>query len=295
MTDGDLTGTVVAITGASSGIGASAARALAERGATVLPVGRSPERTRRVATAIGAEPLIADFARLTEVRQLAKVLARHRIDVLVNNAGAVVPTRQVTGDGHELTFQANHLAPFLLTNLLLPTLREAATRRPVRIVTTASLGHRFGRVRLEDLEREHRRYGNGWLAYCDTKLMNILFTRELARRTAGTGITAVSFNPDPGTEKTGTGDPTGFATETLLGRLLSRTPLHRIWLTGDDGAKPLVRLATAPEVADFTGSYFDGPRPDKGVSPRAFDADLADRLWQLSTELLGEHLTPITR
>lgn len=246
-----------------------------------------------MAAAISAEPLIAGFARLADVRRLADALHGHRVDVLDNNAGAVVPARQVTGDGHELTFQANHLAPFLLINLLLPALREAAADRPVRIVTTAGLGHRFGRVRLQDLEREHRRYGNGWLAYCDTKLMNILFTRELARRTAGTGITAVSFNPNPGAAETGSGDPTRFAAGTRLGWLASHTLLRRLWLTGEDGAKPLVRLITAGEVASFTGSYFDGTRPDAGVSPRAYNLDLAARLWQRSTELLGEHLTPL--
>ncbi|GLZ15341.1 hypothetical protein Acsp04_55760 [Actinomadura sp. NBRC 104425] len=166
-TQHDMTGKTVVITGASSGIGAAAARRLAAQGANVLPGGRSPERTAAIAAEIGAEPLIADFADLTQVRRLAgELLDRcERIDVLANNAGGLVSQRQDTRDGHELTFQANHLAPFLLTMLLLPRLREGGRATPARVVTTSSLGNRFGRLKLDDLEWRRRRYGGGWICY----------------------------------------------------------------------------------------------------------------------------------
>ncbi|MFD0692298.1 SDR family NAD(P)-dependent oxidoreductase [Actinomadura fibrosa] len=289
----DLTGKTVVITGASSGIGAAAARRFADLGAGVVPVGRSPERTEQVAAQIGAEPFIADFAHLEQVRHLASTLLERlpRIDVLANNAGALVPSRRVTADGHELTFQANHLAPFLLTHLLLPRLRESAQQGPVRVVTTSSLGNRFGRLRMDDLEWEKRRYGEGWIAYSTTKLMNILFTRELARR--NTEIEAFSFNPDPGRRKKNRDADavaTRFAAETRLGRLIVRTPLRRIRLTGDDGAGPLVWLATSPEVGGASGAYFDGFAKDAKVHRQADDPGLAAQLWERSAELVKPYI-----
>lgn len=285
MTGTDLTGKTIVITGASSGIGAAAAVELAARGATVVPVGRSPERTAKVAAEVGAEPVIADFSSLDQVRALADTLLGRcpRIDVLVNNAGALVSQRRVTGDGHELTFQANHLAPFLLTTLLLPRLRENAQEDPVRVITTSSLGNRLGKVRLDDLEWEKRRYGGGWIAYSTTKLMNILFTRELARREPT--LEAVCFHPNPG-RATGNGEPTRFASTSRLGRLVARTPLRRTQLTGQDGAKPLIWLATAAEVTGSSGAYFDGFTKDAKVNRQADDPRLAAELWARSAALV---------
>ncbi|GAA3749462.1 SDR family oxidoreductase [Plantactinospora mayteni] len=296
--DVDMTGRTVVLTGASSGIGAAAALRLAGLGATVVPVGRSARRTAEVAARLGVEPIVADFGRLAEVRRLAETLLARcpRIDILANNAGALVSTRQVTGDGHELTFQANHLAPFLLTNLLLPRLRESARQAPVRIVTTSSLGNRFGRLRLDDLEWERRRYGGGWIAYSTTKLMNVLFTRELARRTAAVDIDAVSFHPDPGRAGKRAGGtrpeatPTNFASGSRLAPLVARTPLRRIQLTGEQGAMPLVWLAAAPEVAGSSGAYYDGFHRDARVNPQADDPRLATQLWERSAELLRAYL-----
>ncbi|MFB9830800.1 SDR family NAD(P)-dependent oxidoreductase [Actinoallomurus acaciae] len=289
-----MDGKTVVITGASSGIGAAAARRLAALGANVVPVGRSPERTARVATQLGVEPIVADFAHLDQVHRLAHMLLERcpRIDVLVNNAGALVPTRQVTSDGHELTFQANHLAPFLLTRLLLPRLRDSARYGPVRVVTTSSLGNRFGKLRMDDLEWEKRRYGEGWIAYSTTKLMNILFTRELARRNPD--IAAFSFNPAPGPrrrrETAGRGaTPTNFAAETRLGRLIAHAPLRAIRLTGEDGAAPLVWLATSSEVGDASGAYFNGFTKDAKVNRQADDPDLAVRLWEHSITLVESY------
>ncbi|PRX99680.1 SDR family NAD(P)-dependent oxidoreductase [Allonocardiopsis opalescens] len=288
----DMTGKTVVITGASSGIGAAAARRLAAQGATVVPVGRSPERTASVAAEIGAEPLVADFARLDEVRALAGALLDRcpRIDVLANNAGKLFARRQVTGDGHELSFQTNHLAPFLLTTLLLPRLRESAREAPVRVIATSSLGNRFGRLRLDDLEWEKRRYGGGWIAYSTTKLMNILFTRELARRTEGSGILAVSFHPDPGERVPSTRTTyTRFAESSPLSRLVARSPLRGIGLTGEDGAEPLIWLAASPEVAGADGAYFHGFRRDAPVHRQADDPELARRLWERSAELVAPY------
>jgi NAD(P)-dependent dehydrogenase (short-subunit alcohol dehydrogenase family) len=287
----DLTGKTVVITGASSGIGAAAARRLAALGATVVPVGRSPERTAGIAAEIGATPLVADFADLGQVRRLAETLLdRHpHIHVLANNAGALVPSRQVTVDQHELTFQANHLAPFLLTTLLLPRLIDTARHTPVRVVTTSSLGNRFGKVRLDDLEWERRRYGGGWIAYSTTKLMNILFTRELARRTAGTNLDAVCFNPSPGRHRSArrAGTPTNFANGTRLARLFASTPLHRLQLTGENGALPLVWLATAPHLPRSSSTYFNGFVANAKVNPQADDPDLAAELWTRSAEMIN--------
>ena len=150
----DMTGMTVVITGASSGVGAAAARRSASQGATVVPVGRSVRRTAELAAEVGAEPVIADFADLDQVRRLAGTLLERcpRIDVLANNAGGLFSTREITVDGHEMNFQVNHLAPFLLTTLLLPRLLESAQQAPVRVVATSSVGNRFGKVRLDDLD-----------------------------------------------------------------------------------------------------------------------------------------------
>ncbi|GES23292.1 hypothetical protein Aple_061910 [Acrocarpospora pleiomorpha] len=267
------------ITGASSGIGAAAALRLAERGATVVAVGRSATRTRDIAARLGTEPQIADFASFSEVRALAdRLLDRYpRIDVLANNAGGLVPERRVTADGHELTFQANHLAPFLLTTLLLPRLRESGAR----VVTTASVGNRFGKLDLDDLEWTRRRYGGGWIAYSTSKLMNILFTRELARREAGSRVTAVCFNPRRVAEERGVEQEIRFASGSGLVGVVNRIPLlRRVTIGAADGAGPLIALVSASEVAD--GAYHDGLRAGAKVNPQADDAQLAARLWELS-------------
>ncbi|MBC6466402.1 SDR family NAD(P)-dependent oxidoreductase [Actinomadura alba] len=292
-----MTGRTVVITGASSGIGAVAARRFADLGADVVPVGRSPERTARVAAQLGTEPLVADFAHLEHVKDLAAALLERcpRIDVLANNAGGLVAARQVTADGHELTFQANHLAPFLLTTLLLPRLRASARDARVRIVTTSSLGNRFGRLRMDDLEWEKRRYGGGWIAYATSKLMNVLFTRELARRTEGTGIDAVCFHPKPAPRGTRApirrmGAPTRFADGSPTVRVINRTPLRMLQLNDEGGAEPLVWLATTPEIEGANGAYYDGFTRGAKVNPQADDRELALALWERSHALVEAYL-----
>ncbi|MGW5386326.1 SDR family NAD(P)-dependent oxidoreductase [Nocardia sp. NPDC003963] len=295
----DISKKTIVITGASAGIGAAAARRLAAAGATVVAVGRSPERTAAVAAELGTEPVVADFADLGQVRCAAgKLLERYpRIDVLANNAGGVFPERVETVDGHELSFQANHLAGFLLTQLLLPRLRETAQETDVRVIATSSFANRFAKVRIDDLEWTHRRYGNGWLVYCATKLMNIMTTRQLAQHTSGTGISALSFHPEPGADAV-PGDnnaadttATNFAHDTWMMRLFQRIPgLRSQQLTGAQGSQPLVWLASGPQVPDYSGIYFDGMTPHGSMNRQASNPDIAQQLWDRSMEMVGAYL-----
>ena len=279
----ELKGRTVVVTGASSGIGAAAARRFAERGATVAVVGRSPERTAAVAEAIGGQAHLADYSRLDDVRRLAgELLDRYaRIDVLANNAGGVFTSRKTTADGHEMTFQVNYLAPFLLTNLLLDRLAEAP--EGARVVNTTSMAYRFGRLDLDDLDRTHRRYG-GQRAYGPSKLAIVVFTRELARRTRGSGVTTSAFHP-------------GFIT-TDIGRdgrtssLLMNSPLSKAVMSSPDkGAEPLLHLATHPDAQAINGQYFHKLKPEAPKNKQATDPDLARRLWERSARLTGLPVT----
>ncbi|MFI6423815.1 SDR family NAD(P)-dependent oxidoreductase [Promicromonospora sp. NPDC050880] len=269
----------IVITGASDGIGAAAARALTEAGHRVAVVGRSPDKTGRVARALGADHFVADFTRLADARRLAAELtdAYPRIDVLANNAGGLLGDRTRTEDGFERTFQVNHLAPFLLTSLLLDTL--VASRATV--VQTSSTGARlFGRLDLDDLQ--HDRDFTPHLAYGTAKLENILFTRELHRRFHGQGLAAVAFHPG--------GVATNFAAEsTSFLRPLYRSPVGRLVLaTPERGAAQLVRFArTTPGVDWEPGAYYERGRVARRVNPQVHDADLARRLWERSAELVG--------
>jgi retinol dehydrogenase-12 len=266
-------GKVVVVTGASSGIGAQAAVDLARMGATVVPVGRDRKRLDKVASRIDAEPLQADFASLAQVRRLAKQLReRHpRIDALVNNAGLVAASRSLTEDGYETTFAVNHLAPFLLTNLLLDTLRASA---PARVVVTSSDAHRSGLIDLEDLQGERK--WSSWSAYSNSKLANILFTRALAKRLEGDGVVANCLHPG--------------VIRTRLGRS-TRLPIRIGWRVAStffkspvSGASTIVYLASSPAGGEVSGGYFVDSRQ---VTPnaQAQDDDLAELLWEASQEL----------
>ncbi|WP_063016873.1 SDR family NAD(P)-dependent oxidoreductase [Nocardia niwae] len=274
----DLTGKTVVVTGASSGIGAAAAQRLAARGATVAVVGRSPERTAEVAAKAGATPFVADFARLDDVRKLAgRLLDRYpTIDVLANNAGGAWPERTVTEDGNELTFQVNHLSPFLLTNLLL----ERLTQAEARVVNTASTTYRMAKLDLDTANAAKGSF-NQLGAYGTSKLANILFTRELARRTEGTGITTVAFHP--GAVATHVYDNAPFG----LGRFI-RSPLGRpFFIQPDKGAEPLIHLATRADGAAINGQYFHRFELEQPRNKQAVDAELARRLWTLSEQATG--------
>ena len=274
-----MTGKTIVLTGASDGIGAAAARQLVANGHTVALVGRSPQKTQALATELGADHFIADFTQLAEVRTLAAALtdAYPRIDVLVNNAGGIFGDQTRTVDGFEKTLQVNHLAPFLLTTLMMDTL--IASR--ASIVNTASVAARlFGTIDLNDLNNDAKYSANK--AYGDAKLANILFAKELFRRFGHDGISAVSFHP--GTVRT------NFASDTTsLMRLMYQSPLARLagLISSEKGAEPLIWLAEGTAGRDWeSGEYYEKQKPAT-TNPQAADAELAARLWDRSVELLG--------
>ncbi len=264
----------VVLTGASAGIGAAAAIELSRRGHAVVAVGRSASKLQAVhrqmqEAASGVEvpePVTADFASLAEVRRLAGVLLDRcpRIDVLANNAGLILPRREETADGHEMIFAVNHLAPFLLTNLLLERLQASGAR----VVTTSSDAHKGGRIHEDDLQLA--RWGR-WKAYCQSKLANILFTSELARRT---GLPATAFHPGLVRTEFGRGSFVALASKVV--RPLYRTP--------EQGAETLVWLATDPEGGSPTATYYVSCRPGSPTAA-ARDAEMARRLWEASAAL----------
>jgi retinol dehydrogenase 14 len=280
---GPMAGQTVLVTGGTGGIGRATATGLAAMGARVGITGRDIARTRAAAAAVATasgnpavDPFPADMSSQAEVRRLAgEVLAAYpRLDVLVNNVGGFWATRQITPDGLERTFAVNHLAPFLLTGLLLDRLTASA---PARIVTVSSGAHATGKINFGDLQGEHRY--SGPQAYSQSKLANVLFTYELARRLDGTGVTATVLHP--GVVRT------GFAAEDPPPMWKAFLPLIRLFLkTPDKGAATSIYLASSPEVEGVTGRYFAGRKP-KASSPASHDTAAAARLWQISLDLVA--------
>lgn len=273
----------IIITGASDGIGAAAARKLSMDGENVVIVGRSPEKTASVAAELGVNFFVADFARLDEVRGLAAELRERypRIDVLANNAGGIMGTRQLTVDGHEKTFQVNHLAPFLLTTLLIDRLSESSAT----VVNTSSAANSvFGRFDLDDLDAERSYSPNR--AYGNAKLANILFTRELHHRFHDQGISTAAFHPGV--------VATGFAAgSTSIMRLIYRTPLKRFLLPPEQGADTLTWLATATPGSDWiSGEYYE-KRVMQKANPQAYDPAFAAGLWARSEAMTRETAAPV--
>ena len=275
-----MAGRTVLVTGGTGGIGGATATALAARGARVGVVGRDLARVEaavgRIHAAGGeADAFVADLSVQREVRRLAEeVLAAYpRLDVLVNNAGGYWAHRHTKEDGLERTFALNHLAPFLLTNLLLPRLQASA---PARVVTVSSGAHMTGRIDFDDLQGE-RGYG-GQRAYGQSKLANVMFTYELARRLEGTGVTATVLHP--GVVRT------AFAREDS-GRLMGLgLPLARPFMKSPEkGARTSVFLASSPEVEAVTGQYFVNERPARS-SRASYDQAAAARLWDVSSRLV---------
>lgn len=272
-----MLGKTIVITGASSGIGAAAARALASDGATVVPVGRSVERTTAIAKELGVEPLFADFAKLSDVRRLAEQLLERCsvIDVLAHNAGGLIPERRVTQDGHEMTFQTNYLAPFLLQSLL----QDRLSASKARVIVTSSAAHRMGSIELDDLEFTRRSY-SPFAAYGAAKLADLIFARQIARRTADTGITGVAFHPGLVKSSFG-GDAKGFT------GLIYRTGLvGLVSIDNAAGAAPLVHLASIDDATAVNGQYFNRLKGDAATSKQARDPELARQLWAASEAML---------
>ena len=278
---GSAAGKRVVLTGATNGIGLAAAVELGRRGADLTLVARNPSRAAEAVRRISAvskgsipDVMLADLASQSSIRQLAaELLARYpRIQVLVNNAGAIYAQRQMTADGVELTWAVNHLAPFLLTNLVLDRMK---TSRPARIVTTSSGAHEGARIPFDDLNAQRSWGGAGFTRYGETKLANILFTAELARRLEGTGVTANAFHP--GFVATGFNRNNGVLMR--LGMAISR-PFAR---SPQKGAETLVWLVDSEEASDLNGAYVFDRRP-VAPSSAAQDVEAARRLWQVSEE-----------
>jgi NAD(P)-dependent dehydrogenase (short-subunit alcohol dehydrogenase family) len=277
-----LDGRTVLVTGGTGGIGKATALGLAGLGAHVAITGRDPVRTDDAAQEIRAvgggqvDAFVADLSCQSEVRALAgEVLGRlPRIHALVNNVGGYWNTRHLTPDGLERTFAVNHLASFLLTTLLLDRLTASA---PSRVVAVASNAHKLGRIDFDDLLGE-RSY-SGARAYNQSKLANILFSYELARRLAGTGVTANALHP--GLVRTGFGADDPSITQRML------VPLLRPFMkSAARGAATSIHVASAPELAQVSGRYFVSRTPTRS-SPRSYDQAVAARLWQISGDRVG--------
>jgi retinol dehydrogenase 14 len=278
--NGGMGGKVVLITGGTSGIGKSAATALAAMGAEVVVTGRSRERgeaaieeIRRASGNEGVSLALADLTVRAEVRRLADEFGRShgRLDVLINNAGAVFSKREETVDGIERTLALNHLAPFLLTNLLLGLIKDSA---PSRIITVSSEARRRAEIDFDDLQSE-RNY-RGFQVYGNSKLANILFTYELAERLRGTGVTANCVHPGPVSTNFGMNNG---GLMVLLFRALK--PFMR---TPEQGADTLIYLASSPEVEGVSGRYF-ADRKVISSFEEPHDVSVQRKLWEESEEL----------
>jgi retinol dehydrogenase-14 len=277
-----MAGRTVLVTGGTGGIGKATALGLAAMGARVAIAGRDSARTeaaaREIMNAHGGAVLtfVADLSKQSDVRRLADEAldGLPRIDVLVNNVGGYWHTRRVTVDGFEHTYALNHLAPFLLTNLLVARLQQSA---PARVVTVASQAQAQGRIDFDDLQGE-RSY-SGARAYNQSKLANVLFSYELARRMSTTGVTANALHPGVVSTSFGAEDPAG------VQRWL--VPVLRPFMRSPaEGAETAIHLATAPDLVRATGQYFANSRARRS-SPLSYDEDVAARLWQVSARQVG--------
>jgi retinol dehydrogenase 14 len=277
---------VCVITGGTDGIGKAAAYGLAVQGARLLVHGRDPDKGARAVAELkassgnpGIEFLQADFGSLADVRRLAAAVLERtpRVDVLVNNAGSMFVKRALSKDGYEMTFAVNHLAPFLLTYLLLDTLKSAGG---ARVVTTASNAHRRAKIPFDDLQLTRKYSPMG--AYGISKLANILFTRALAKRLAGTAVTATCMHP--GLVRTNFGRNNANDMSSLAKALMGL--VMRFARTPEKGAETVIYLATATEVEGASGGYY----VDSKLAPTssaAQDDEAAERLWHVSERLVG--------
>lgn len=279
----DMEHKTILVTGATDGIGKATALGLAKQGAHTIVVGRNQTKgeatiaeIKRVSGNAKVDLLVTDFASLAQVRQLAtEINTRYaRLDVLINNAGVFAGERSESAEGFELMFAVNHLAPFLLTNLLLGLLKRSA---PARIITVSSGAQAFGTIDFDDLNAKRsfgaqRRYGQ-------SKLANVLFTYELARRLAGTGVTANVLEPGfVATNMPGTIPGLG-GLLVQLARPMMRTP--------EQGAQTSIYLASSPELTNVSGKFFDAKQVERRSSRQSYDQAAAQRLWRESERLTG--------
>ena len=279
-TDQPMIGKICLVTGATAGIGEATASSLAALGATVVVAGRSIERcvaaVERIKRQTGnqnVDHLLADLSSLKQVRSLAdEFKSRHsRLDVLVNNAGAINLARRETVDGIELTFALNHLSYFLLTHLLLNLLKSSA---PARIVNVSSSSHRKARINFDDLQG--RRGYRGMRAYGQSKLGNVLFTYELARRLEETGVTANALHP-------------GVVATRFLANNGKIGPVFSFFfglksISPENGARTSVYLASSDEIEGITGGYYEKCQAVRSA-PASYDEDAAARLWEISVDM----------
>ncbi len=268
------------ITGGSSGVGKATALGLANTGATVVVIGRDRSRGEAAVTEIkersgnaAVDLMLADLSSQESIRLLARDLTDRygRLHVLINNAGVFLSKRTLTVDGIETTFAVNHLAPFLLTNLLLDVLKASA---PARIINVTSSGERSGTINFDDLQGEGRY--RGFRAYNQSKLAMVLFTYELARRLEGTGVTANCVHP--GVVVTNLGRGTSGSFGLLLGLM------RPFFSSPEKGAETSIYLASSPEVEGVSGKYF-AKKAEARSSERSYDEATARRLWQVSADL----------
>ncbi len=277
-----MNGKTVLITGASAGIGLHTAIGLAKLGAEVVMVGRDERRTAEAVSLVKEQTgnpsisyLLADLSSMREVRKLASEFKSkyHKLDVLVNNAGAMFLRRKMTVDGYERTFALNHLNYFLLTNLLLDVLKA---QPKAHIVNVSSNAHYRGHVNFDDLHGG--KFYNGLLTYSNSKLANVLFTYELARRLEGTNVTANCLHP--GFVASNFALNNGFLVKFFMAFMWHR-------LTNEQGARTSIYLASSPDVEGVSGKFFNYDTKEKRSSPESYDENVAKRLWEASERLVA--------
>ncbi|XP_051274390.1 retinol dehydrogenase 13-like [Dicentrarchus labrax] len=283
-----INGKTVVITGANTGIGKETARELAQRGGRIIMGCRDMEKCEAAAKEIRGKTLNPhvyachlDLASMKSIREFAERIKQEeqRVDVLINNAGVMRCPAWKTDDGFDMQLGVNHLGHFLLTNLLLDKLKESA---PSRVINLASLAHIVGKIDFEDLNWEKKKFDTKQ-AYCQSKLANVLFTRELAKRLQGTGVTVNAVHP--GVVATELGRHTGLHQSQFSSSVLS--PFFSMLVKSPElGAQPSVYLAVSKEMEGVTGMYYD-VMTEKEPAPQALDEEAARRLWEVSSRLVG--------
>ncbi len=277
----DMTGKVCIVTGGNSGIGKEAAKGLVALGADVVIICRDRTKGEAALSEIrqagkgSAELIVADISSLSQVRAGVDEFERthRRLDVLVNNAGVILTKRIVTADGYEQTFATNHLGHFLLTDLLMDTIKKSS---PSRIINLTSQAHRGARIDFEDIQGE--KHYSAYKAYSQSKMANVLFTYELAKKLEGTGVTVNCLHP--GVVRTGFGHDTGG----LLSMIISiGSPF---FISAKRSAKAVVYLASSPDLVTTSGKFFSKSKEAKS-SRESYDEEAAKRLWDVSEKLTG--------